>query len=236
MDAREIFNGYPGRWGLIGLSDDVRPSAGYIVTGRSPESQQRKATIYDGMNSSFVHIGPIIETKPDPLRHYDSIRADNDGRLVVTNGNQTQDMYKSYKMARIPGKLFLKAVLGSWKVEPDSLKTPRIAGIITDYDEAETICPVYDAEGASSFRVKPEPGTMQGFPTYLGDVKNVTPFPFHQLQKQVPSIRLKWDSARDLAYTLFNITNPDLIVCSVGAVWYEEDGKWNIFALNKREK
>ena len=82
-----------------------------------------------------IVMGPLGDVPYDPLRHYTAMKTDNDiGLMVITNGIQTEAVFETYKLlyhvATSPAKGYLKKLMDGARFEPDSLETPRIAGVI----------------------------------------------------------------------------------------------------------
>jgi IMP cyclohydrolase len=100
---------YPGRQIFVGLTPDSRPCFAYLVTGRSPESRERKAVA----NANTIYMGPLGEVAYDPLRHYSAVKYDaKTGILAVSNGIQTEAVYELYKLLFNVGTF---RSLDSWK-------------------------------------------------------------------------------------------------------------------------
>ena len=94
---------YLGRVVGIGKMKDRKPFVLYAVSGRSEESKQRRASIYE--NEGRVRIGPLDGSDSDPLRHYDAIQAGkNNSYVVVSNGVQTSGIaIRCSKLRTRPG-------------------------------------------------------------------------------------------------------------------------------------
>jgi IMP cyclohydrolase len=155
---------YPGRQLFIGTTLSGNPAVVYLVTGRSPASRERKATTGD----NGVIIGPIGNQLYDPLRHYTGVKYDPaSGVMVVSNGIQTDAVFETYKLLyntnSIPSKDFMEKLLDGAQAEPDSLHTPRIAGVITNTADNKQVFIVgikrHDIP-ARAFQVEPAPGTL----------------------------------------------------------------------------
>ena len=162
---------YPGRQLFLGLTKSGRPCLAYLVTGRSLQSRERMATT---MGTSII-MGPIGDVPYDPLRHYPAIKYDNStGLVAVSNGIQTEAIYETYRLLfntdSTPGPDYLAMLMNGARSEPDSLHTPRIAGVISN--PAGVTDPVYIAgikthgKPAKTWQVTPGPGTLTGVSTY----------------------------------------------------------------------
>jgi len=63
---------YPGRQVFTGLNKDQNPCFAYLVTGRSPESRERKAV----QMGDKIAIGPVVAIEYDPLWDYTAVLHD----------------------------------------------------------------------------------------------------------------------------------------------------------------
>jgi IMP cyclohydrolase len=233
---------YPGRQLFIGLTVDNRPALVYLVTGRSPQSRERLALAA----GDSIRIDPIGQQERVPLRfHYPSLKFDNDtGVAIVSNGIQTEAIFEMYRLLLIAGtpptEDYLAKVLDGAGSEPDSLDTPRIAGVITSTGEDNTpvfiIGIVTKVAPASTYEVQPEPGTLVGISTYKGNLANPEAFdPAFKL----PRLKCNGKTAKDLAGYLYDISEAtnqgeDIRVCTIGAV-LSADGGWNHHIINSHE-
>ena len=126
IDLKEYLQGneYPGRGILFGKTQNGLPVFAYFIMGRSENSRNRV----------FVQEGKDLRTKAydeskveDPsLIIYYPVRVTEDGRQIVTNGDQTDTIYH----AIAGGKCFNRA-LKTRTFEPDGPNyTPRISGMM----------------------------------------------------------------------------------------------------------
>jgi len=231
---------YPGRQLFLGLTVDGQPCLSYLVTGRSPQSRERKGIIVE----NGVRMGPIGNEPYDWLRHYTAVKYDNDiGLAVVSNGIQTEAIFETYKLLfhteSPPEQGYMEKLLDGARSEPDSLHTPRIAGIITNPGNEAN--PVYiigivtHELPARTFQIKPEPTTMTGISTYNGDLNTPTPF---GVTSSLPKIEFKGRTAEDLADHLYDISaasyqGDDIRVCSVGGVRSDDNRTWHLAIRNR---
>jgi IMP cyclohydrolase len=226
---------YPGRQLFVGLTTEGNPCLAYLVTGRSPESRDRKA-IEAG---NRVAIGPLGTTEYDPLRHYTALLHDNaSGIAAITNGIQTEAIFETYRLLynvkSVPAKAYLEQILDGAGAEPDSLHTPRIAGAITS-QEATPVAFIgikrHDAP-AKVFAVKMQPGILTGVSTYSGALENPAPL---DPTPGLPELALTATNARDAARHLFDISaasnkGQDIRVCTVAAV--RSGNGWEVAIVN----
>jgi len=230
---------YPGRQLFLGLSVDGQPAFVYLVTGRNPQSRERRAVrIDDG-----VRIGPLGQTEYDPLRHYTAVRVDGlSGIVAVSNGIQTDAVFETYRLLfntdSAPARGYMKKILDGAGAEPDSYHTPRIAGAITyRHTAAEAVLMIgIKTEGApaSTFRVKAEPGTLVGVSTYRGDMESPQAF---DASSELPRLPFTGRTAQDLAEHVYQISEAtyqgqDIRVCCVGGVCPRE-GTWSLHVENQ---
>ena len=227
---------YPGRQLFLGLTAAEKPCFVYLITGRSPESRQRKAVAME----NGIRIGPLGNTSYDPLRHYTAVKYDNSaGIAIVTNGIQTEAIYETYKLLFNVGtpatQDYMAKLLEGAKAEPDSLHTPRIAGaIIMNKGTPAFIVGIktHDAP-AAAYQVAPDTGHLTGISTYQGNLENPEP--------ANPAARLQWlkfdaSTAPDLANALYDTSaatykDEDIRVCAVSGIY--SGGSWNVAIINK---
>jgi len=229
---------YPGRQLFIGMTLNSSPAVAYLVTGRSPASRERKASPFD----NGIIIGPIGNQPYDPLRHYTCVKYDNaSGIMAVSNGIQTEAIFETYRLLFNTGSLpaidFMEKLLEGARAEPDSLHTPRIAGITTNGMNNQ---PVFilglkrQEMPAKAFQVEPAPGTLTGISTYKGNLENPEPNDPDNLSK----IEFKGKTAIDLAEHLFEISKAvyngdDIRVCAIGGIRSEDKHTWQVAMRNR---
>ncbi len=229
---------YPGRQLFVGQTEDGKSCIAYLLTGRSPESRARKASLSDNK----VIIGPLHSAEYDPLRHYTAVLFDNStGVAAVSNGIQTDAIYETYRLfsnvGAPPFKEYLAMIMEGAGAEPDSYHTPRIGSVITEGQDIGIVCLIgikrHDRP-ASVFQVKPEPGILTGISVYGGSLES--PAPYDQ-NLGLQRIDIKATSADAIARNLFEISaatynGEDIRVGAVGGI---RSGKsWDIALLNAR--
>lgn len=227
---------YPGRQIFLGKTIKGDPCFAYLITGRSPESRQRKAVQVENV----IRIGPLGDQAYDPLRHYNAVIFDNvSGLLSVSNGIQTDASFEMYKLLfntnSNPGKEYLQYTLEGAGAEPDSYNTPRIAGVITFQNKQPAWFIGIKAQGprAKSWQIEPEAGKLTGISTYKGsmDSPEATNPDF-----ALPVLDCKAKTAAELAKFVFDISSAsykdsDIRVCALAGV-YSEKGGWNLNIKN----
>ncbi len=227
---------YPGRQLFLGLTVDRRPCLAYLVTGRSPESRQRKAIPVE----NTVRIGPLGNIPYDPLRHYTAVKYDNStGIAAVSNGIQTEAVFETYKLLFNVGtpatKDFMKNILDGANAEPDSYHTPRIAGavIINKGNPVFIIGIKTHNSPATAYQVAQAAGRMTGIPTYKGNLDNPEPT---NPTAALPELKFDGSTPHDLAQYLYDMSattykGDDIRVCTVSGIYF--GNSWNIAIINK---
>jgi IMP cyclohydrolase len=233
---------YPGRQLFLGATAKGRPAFAYLVTGRSPASRERKGTSAE----NSVIMGPVGNEAYDWLRHYTAIKYDNSiGLMTVSNGIQTEAIFEMYRLlyhtGTRPDKEHMGMIMTGAKYEPDSLHTPRIAGLVMN--TADDAAPVYvigiitDAPPARVYEITPEPGTLTAISTYRGDLANPVPF---NIEGKLPVIELPVETPEDIADYIYGISEAayqgdDIRVCSVGGVCSGDNLTWKLAIVNRHK-
>jgi IMP cyclohydrolase len=229
---------YPGRQLFLGLTPDARPCFAYLVTGRSPESRERKAM----PAGNTYYMGPLGNAPYDALRHYSAVKYDNStGVFAVSNGIQTEAIYEIYKLLINVGSFrsldYMEKVMDGADAEPDSYHTPRIAGVIIPAENKSGMKYILGIKSysrpARAYEAKTAPGVLTGISTYKGDMDKPEA---NQPDLVLPTINIQANSAEGLAKFIYGISaadykGNDIRVCTLGGV-LAEDGKWEIFAHN----
>ncbi len=233
---------YPGRQLFIGLTVDARPALAYLVTGRSPQSRERLAVAA----GDSIRIDPIGQQEHVPLRwHYPSVKFDNDeGMAVVSNGIQTEAIFETYRLLLIAGTAptgdYMEKIMDGAGAEPDSLNTPRIAGVITSAGDNKKpvfiVGMVTKRSPAITFEIQAEPGILGGISTYRGDLANPEAF---DPASELPRLKCSGKTAQDLAEYLFDISEAtnegeDIRVCAIGGI-LSIDGEWSHHIINRHQ-
>ena len=233
---------YPGRQLFLGVTAKGSPAFAYLVTGRSPASRERKGTLAE----NGVIMGPIVDEPYDWLRHYTAIKYDNSiGLMAISNGIQTEAIFETYKLiyhtGSKPDKVYIETIMTGANYEPDSLHTPRIAGIVMN--PAGEAKPVYilgiitDRPPARIYESIPDPGTMIGISTYNGDLANPTAF---DVKGKLPVIGLKVETPEGIADYIYGISeatsnSDDIRVCAIGGVRSDDNLTWKLAIVNRHK-
>ena len=230
---------YPGRQLFLGRTASGSPAFAYLVTGRSPASRERKAT----SRENGIIMGPTGNEPYDWLRHYTAVKTDNEiGLMVVSNGIQTEAVFETYRLlyhtGTQPEQTFMEMIMTGARYEPDSLHTPRIAGVIaTPAGETE---PVYilaiitDRPPANVYRIKPGPGTLTAISTYGGDLKKPQAF---DVSSPLPQLQFSAGTPEEIAEYIYGISEAtnegdDIRVCAIGGVC-SGNNSWKLAIRNR---
>ena len=230
---------YPGRQLFIGLTPAQEVCFAYLVTGRSPQTRERKAIQVE----NTISIGPLGEALYDPLRHYSAIKYDDKtGVLAASNGIQTESVYEIYRLlvnvASSPEQDYLVKILDGANAEPDSYHTPRIAGVIIPGSNGVAVQAWLGIKIAGRpaivHRVKAKAGTLSGIATYAGDLAKPQA---REANSPLSTIEYGGGTATELAEYIFTISeaiyeNNDIRVSAVGGLFHE--GKWHLGIKNAR--
>jgi IMP cyclohydrolase len=231
---------YPGRQVFVGVTVKGKPAFAYLVTGRSPQSRERKAT----PRENTIIMGPLGNVPYDWLRHYVAVKYDNDiGLLVVTNGIQTEAIYEMYKLlyhtASAPNKSYLKKIMDGANYEPDSLRTPRVSGVITNparkTGSVYLLSIVTSGQPAAAWQVKPKRGTLTGISVYQGNMESPGAF---NIDGGLPEIEFRGETPQELADFIYGISTAmyqgeDIRVCALGGI--REGNTWKMALINRHQ-
>ncbi len=229
---------YPGRQLFVGLTVEHRPCFAYLVTGRSPESRQRRAVAVE----NTVRMGPIGDAPYDPLRHYSAVKFDDaTGTLAVSNGIQTETVYETYKLLTSVGASrdagYLEKIMEGAGAEPDSYRTPRIAACLFCTDSTAPTAGFAaikaDSAPATVYEAPFAAGRLAGLSVYKGDLARPEA---RDPLAGLTSVECPAASAADLATYLFDLSvaeyeGNDIRVCAVAGVW--SDGAWQVSLRNR---
>ncbi|MBQ1446278.1 MAG: IMP cyclohydrolase [Solobacterium sp.] len=221
-------NPYPGRGIILGMTPDGRHSAAaYFIMGRSVNSRNRIfAEEPDGIRTEAFDASKVSDPS---LIIYHPVRRTG-GRLIVTNGNQT-DTIRDYIEE---GKGFSDA-LRTREFEPDGPNwTPRISGMIEkDGSYQLSILKSIDEEGSAcarqTFEYPGTPGLGHFIHTYVTDGNPIPSFTGEPERVAVPD---DMDAFTEMIWNCLNEDNKiSLYVC-----WTDlTDGTFKETILNKNK-
>lgn len=231
---------YPGRQLFLGLTANGNPAFVYLVTGRSPQSRERRATPVE----NSVIMGPIGKQPYDPLRHYTAVKYDNNiGLAAISNGIQTEAIFETYKLlfhvGSPPARGYLKKLMDGARAEPDSLNTPRIAGVVTNLPGKNI--PVFimsikiDGKPAFVWELDFEPGTLAGVSTYHGNMENPGAY---NAEGHPNSLACEVNTPEELADYIYEISvasykGDDIRVSTIGGV--RTGNVWKVALVNRHK-
>jgi IMP cyclohydrolase len=231
---------YPGRQLFLGLTKENKPAFAYLVTGRSPASRERRATVKE----TSIIMGPIGNAPYDPLRHYTATKYDNSiGLMAVSNGIQTESIFEVYRLLynvkSTPNDSYLKKIMDGANYEADSLKTPRIGGVIMNSDDNSTAVYIVSIKTADkpafTWSVKPKPGVLLGVSVYNGDMENPGAF---KADKGPAELKCAGKTPQEIADFIYEISamdynGDDIRVCAIGGV--RTDNTWKLALINRHK-
>ncbi len=168
---------YPGRQLFLGLTAVGNACFAYIVTGRSPQTRERRAV----QMGNVISMGPVGNAPYDPLRHYSAVKYDSASKvLAVTNGIQTEACFEMYRLLfnvdspRDVG--YIEKIMDGANAETDGYYTPRIAGVIVPAEDKTNLkfitCIKTFNRPAKGHLLVTKPGRLEGISTYKGDMLN----------------------------------------------------------------
>jgi len=117
---------YPGRGMIIGLGEDGHTAiAAYFIMGRSAGSRNR---VFEKTETGIRTRAFDESILPDPSLYIYTPVLTMNNYLIVTNGDQTDTI-----AAHIHNNGSFESALRTRVYEPDSLRTPRISGLMEFY-------------------------------------------------------------------------------------------------------
>jgi IMP cyclohydrolase len=232
---------YPGRQLFLGVTGENKPAFAYLVTGRSPASRERRLRQME----NDIYNEPIGDQPYDWLRHYPAVKYDNTiGLLAVTNGIQTEATFEIYRLlshcGTEPTMDYIKMIMNGANYEPDSMKTPRISGVITNSAKDKKTVYIMSIKIADkpafAWSIKPKPGTFLGVSTYQGDMENPAPF---RADKGPVELKFSTATPQEIADFIYEISaetykGDDIRVCAIGGV-RDADNAWRVAFINRHK-
>lgn len=219
---------YPGRGILLGKSPDGTCGvAAYFIMGRSANSRNR---VFEQTDDG-IRTKAFDESKmEDPsLIIYNPVRRMDDGRLIVTNGDQTDTIRSAF----LAGWTFQQA-LAARTFEPDDPNwTPRISGLLApDGSCALSIIKPLNGDPACCCRFffeyeNPPAGTGQFLSTYEKDGSPLPSFSGEPL-----TVSITQTGPEQLAAAVWEALDKDNRV-SVYTAWINrETGQMDTYIIN----
>lgn len=213
MDIAQELRGnpYPGRGIILGKTADGSHSvAAYFIMGRSENSRNRIfSETDDGIRTEAFDPSKMVDPSLiiyHPVRLYE-------GRLIVTNGDQTDTIWQGMQQGKTP-----ETALRTREFEPDAPNyTPRISGVLEkDGAYQLSILKSFDGDPACCKRFfyeydRPVAGMGHFIHTYMGDGN-----PLPSFEGEPKTVRIA-GSASEFAETLWKSLNMEnkvsLYVC-----------------------
>lgn len=199
-------NPYVGRGIVLGRSaDGEKAVSAYFIMGRSANSRNRVFTLRGG--ELFTEPFDASKVEDPSLIIYAAIRSLG-GKLIVTNGDQTDTIYDGLKAG-----LSFSQALSQREFEPDAPNlTPRISGLVS-FDEGAlsyqmSILKSADAEGNAccryTFDYPALPGLGHFIHTYVTDGN---PIPTFQGEPERVAVPDSIDEFTDSLWTALDENN-----------------------------
>jgi len=225
-------NDYPGRGIIIGHSDDGNCAViVYFIMGRSENSRNR---IFEKTSDGIQTAAFIPELLTDPsLVIYSPVRTIN-GHIVVTNGSQTDTIYKYLENGES-----LTNALNEWSFEPDPpIYTPRISGVVNpDGTYLLSILRTKNGDPSECERcvfeyASPTPGIGHFISTYNNDGNPPPSFKGEPKAVEISS----YDNIENFAKMIWNSLNSENKVSLYTLEHNFITGKTNSIIINKHEE
>lgn len=143
-------NSYPGRGVLFGKTPGGRLAAAYFIMGRSANSRNRIFSVKEPGSLYTRAFDPEKVEDPSLILYRAAARLN--GKLIITNGDQTDTIYDAIKEGKDS-----REALQTREFEPDAPNfTPRISGVATylgdDFRYELSILKSADAKGSACSR------------------------------------------------------------------------------------
>ena len=231
---------YPGRIVGVGRTKSGKPLAVYALTGRSDMSKQRRAVIV----GNSVQITPLGELTPEQEKSKDLIiyRAMSihvpSRTLVLSNGKQTDPIFNLTCRYGLSIHDALYSAMYTMGFEPDSLKTPRIAGLILTSPYVKRILSMVVEDKTQPEEKMAEiatldagtPGIVDLISTYTGDYDSPKAPELNLHKNWIHSLNVDGNSAMEIAQEVYDALDEKVRVSAISAV-LEHDG-WMINVCN----
>ena len=225
-------NEYPGRGIVIGMSPDGdKAMIAYWIMGRSPNSRNR---VFDAIPGGIRTVAADPARMEDPhLIIYNPVLTIHE-TTIVTNGDQTDTVYRFIRDGLYPGYSF-EAALATRLFEDDAPNyTPRISGLVQQNgDYTLSILKSADGDPASCRRYffdyeAPLAGQGHFLHTYMEDGN-----PLPSFQGEPEQVDIVSDTAADFAELLWASLNEDNKVSLFVRYIDRKSGQWESVIKNK---
>ena len=199
-------NPYPGRGIVIGKSEDGASAVfAYFIMGRSENSRNRVFVKKDG--ALFTEPYDFSKVSDPSLIIYAAVR-ETDGKIIVTNGDQTDTVYDG-----ILSGGDMRSALRTREFEPDAPNlTPRISGLLNlsagEFTYEMSILKSADAEGSACNRYFYEYPSIAGLGHFIHTyVTDGNPIPTFQGEPERVGIPADIDTFTDMLWNHLNESN-----------------------------
>lgn len=229
---------YPGRGIALGRAADGRECAIYFIMGRSENSRNR---IFARENDSLYTRAYDESKLKDPSLVIYRALARQGGRLIVTNGDQTDTVLAELKNAQnknASGFGAFTAALMRREFEPDMPNcTPRISALHEETLLAFSIlkCENERGEGcARQFFTYPKPDSGEGY--FISTYSGLNPSGALKPYAGEPEKISFPDTGAALARGAFNALSADNRVALYARFWREGESEAEHIIINKLEE
>ena len=199
-------NSYPGRGIIVGMTEDARYGVcAYFIMGRSSNSRNRVFVERD--DALYTEAFDPSKLEDPSLIIYSPVK-NIEGKLIVTNGNQTDTIYDGFVQ-----NMTMQEALLSREFEPDAPNfTPRISAVAEaftsgDFKYTMSILKSADEEGTACNRYNYEYEAVDGLGhfihTYESDGNPLPTFQGEPRRIQIP------DSIDEFADEIWNSLDED---------------------------
>ncbi|MBI4170748.1 MAG: hypothetical protein HY514_03570 [Candidatus Aenigmarchaeota archaeon] len=241
---------YHGRTLIEFVTSVGKPGAGYIVQVRSlPNKKRRFEPLGDRLYMQPLDPKQLEEPGAE-LTFYNTMLVKGD-ILIVANGVHTDGILKGGKPRgsverpnfsddftgeRGIGLEQAEKIMRTWRYEPDSMATPRVALVRWPDNHLFAIATKYgDGVGVGAIEGSQALGRQgRGLPTYTTRDGNVVSLSIQNsgyLRDYLIDVPVVGNTAEEIAGHLYNSSGENLIVAAAAAVF--ENGEWNVAFKNR---
>lgn len=225
-------NSYPGRGVLFGKTPSGRLAAAYFIMGRSANSRNRIFSVKEPGSLYTQAFDPDKVEDPSLILYRAAARLN--GKLIITNGDQTDTIYNALQAGQSG-----REALRTREFEPDAPNfTPRISGVATyygdDFSYELSILKSADENGSACARQFFAYPALHGIGhlihTYESDGKPLPTFQGEPRRVQIP------ESLTTLTDDIWQALDPDNKV-SLFVIQTDPDGSnAEVRIINKNQK
>jgi len=226
---------YLGR--VIGLVNE-RPFGVYAVSGRSEGSKARRFVIKDPLTVATEPLGELTAEQMEmmDLIFYNAIKVHPDRkRVVISNGSQTDHILLALCDSENPdySLAIARGFVEAGGAEPDTYRTPRIAGIIDN--GGGLALGIVTEHGLNVETLGNSDIQRRYISTYAGHLDDPRAVVVSGLEIPTGTFNLEGHTAQDLADNMYGWMDPALVVCTAAALWDPRKENWNLAVRNLHE-